>query len=88
MGHTIKIQSHQMKYNLINIKGKWLVLLGMNGGHFTCSNLFDINNDFCLQGVIWEHQPFFEQNEIWYGNILKFIVHKSRIIIQFVKGDV
>lgn len=76
-----------MKHELIKIKGKWFLLLGMYGGHFSCSNLFDVNNDICLQGVIWEHQPFFEQNEVWYGGLLNFLVHKIRIIIQFVKGD-
>lgn len=63
---------------LINIQGKWYHLLGMYGGVAYLSDLFDIGNEVCKSGVIWEMQPFFYQNEKWYGNILQKIIGQIR----------
>ena len=72
---------------LINIKGKWYILLGMHGGYYCTSSLFDINNDIINKGVIWENQPFFYEHEFWYGKLLRFIVRYIRVIKQLFIRD-
>jgi hypothetical protein len=71
-----------MKRDIINVQGKWYNLLLMSGGKAYLSNLFDTYNEVEKEGVIWEMQPFFYQNEIWYGPILQKIIYKLR---QFKK---
>jgi len=73
--------------NLINIDGKWYILLGMYGGQFYTTNLFDINNDVAKSGVIWFNQPFFYDHEKWYGFIIKKFVKYGRVLKQLIIGD-
>jgi len=57
----------------------------MYGGRAYLSNLLDTYNEVEKEGVIWEMQPFFYQNEIWYGNILQKIINKVRILKNKLK---
>jgi len=74
-----------MTRKIINVQGKWYNLLGMYGGRAYLSNLLDTYNEVEKEGVIWEMQPFFYQNEIWYGNILQKIINKVRILKNKLK---
>jgi hypothetical protein len=55
---------------IINIQGKWYNHLGTWGGKCYLGKITDHNNEVEKQGVIWKMQPFFYQNEKWYGNLL------------------
>lgn len=72
---------------IINIEGKWYILLGMYGGQFYATKLFDINNEVAKSGVIWFNQPFFYEHERWYGFILKKIVKYGRVFKQAFIGN-
>ena len=64
---------------LINIQGTWYILLLMSGGYAHVSNLLDIYNESARPKVhIWDNQPFFFQNEVWYGGILQRMVYVTR----------
>lgn len=73
---------------LINIQGKWYILLGMFSGRYYVCNLFDINNELVYTGIIWYKQPFFYNNDVWYGGMFYKVVKLTRIIKQLIIGDV
>lgn len=56
---------------IIKVQGKWYNLLAIYSGRCYLSKLTDIKNDIVKEGVIWEMQPFFYENEKWYGLLLK-----------------
>jgi hypothetical protein len=56
---------------IIKVQGEWYNLLAIYSGRCYLSKLTDIKNDIVKEGVIWEMQPFFYENEKWYGNLLK-----------------
>jgi hypothetical protein len=66
---------------IIKVQGKWYNLLAIYSGRCYLSKLTDIKNDIVKDGVIWEMQPFFYENEKWYGNLLK----KWALIIRWFK---
>jgi len=55
---------------IINVQGKWYNLLGMYGGRCYLGKITDSYNEIIKSGIIWEMQPFFYQNEKWYGKII------------------
>lgn len=73
---------------LIQIEGKWYIILSMSDGFCYASKLFDINNDDVKNGVIWKFNSFYYQNEKWYGGILKYTVKLIRAIKYLLVGDI
>lgn len=55
---------------IINIQGKWYNYLGAWGGRCYLGKTTDVYNEVEKSGIIWNMQPFFYQNEIWYGSLL------------------
>ena len=60
---------------LLYINGKWYRLLLRTGGRVYCSNLFDEYNEVAFSGSQWDNQPFFRQQDVWYGELLQLAVH-------------
>lgn len=68
---------------IIKVQGKWYNLLGMWGGQCYLGNLTDMDNEVEKSGIIWEMQPFFYEDEVWYGKYIKNlynIIRKIRLI--------
>ena len=70
-------------YDIIKVQGKLYRLLLMSGGRAYLSGLFDLDNEVKREGVIWLMTPVLYQNELWYGDMLKWCVG----IIRKIKSD-
>ena len=68
------------QFKIINIQGKWYRLLLMSGGKAYLSSLYDLDNEVHQEGIIWKMQPFFYQDEIWYGNIYQRYINIIRTL--------
>lgn len=69
----------------IKVQGKIYLLLGMYGGHAHLGLPFDVNNDVVQSCVIWEKQPFYNENE--FGLRDRAFVNIS-LLIRYFKVDV
>jgi len=70
---------------IINIQGKWYHLLLSSWGKVYLSKLLDIDNEVEKEGIVWNMQPFFYQNEVWYGGLFRFFIMIVRIIKKCIK---
>ena len=86
------IGKEMKKFKIINIQGKWYRLLLMSGGKAYLSSLYDLDNEVHKEGIIWKMQPFFYQDEIWYGNIYQGFINAIRYfeksILNWLSGNV
>ena len=67
---------------IIKVQGKWYHLLGMWGGQCYLGNVTDICNEVEKEGIIWNMQPFFHENEVWYGSLIKRWFNTKRWFIN------
>lgn len=70
---------------IINIQGKWYNHLGTWSGKCYLGKITDHYNEVEKEGIIWNLQPFFYQNEVWYGKILYMWFKIIRWIYKFKK---
>lgn len=73
------------RFKLINIEGKWYLLLGMYDGHFYAGRLYDVFNDLALSGIIWERDSFFYEHDKWYGLMYRRFIFFVRGIISLYR---
>jgi len=69
----------------IKVQGTIYNQIGMYGGNVHLGKATDVNNDVVKEGVIWEMQPFLNENEFSKVDKVKLIYYN---IIRFFKVDV
>lgn len=74
-----------MRKQFIKVQGKIYLLLGMYGGHAHLGLPFDVNNDVIQSCVIWEKQPFYNENEFGFKD--RVFVNIC-LLVRYFKVDV